>query len=205
MRRLLLLLTLLFVLRPATTAQAQDSTVTRKASRWYIPDTGVLQYAGSIGFLSAGAGYSVFRDRAHVDLLFGVVPGTYAGGSAIETITLKFTATPWRIPVGENGIIHPFSLGTFFCYTPGREYSSDLPSWYPSGYYWWSEAIRVNVFLGGNVSLRYDRFRFMKQADFYYEVGTNEIKLVSYIQNTGYLSFGKIIHLGVGLRVHIAR
>jgi hypothetical protein len=203
MRRPFFIVLLMLVVANAT--QGQDNAAVRKSARWYIPDAGVLQYAGSIGFFSVGAGYSVFRDRAHVDLLFGVVPGTYAGGSAIETITLKFTATPWKIPVGTDVMIHPFSIGTFFCYTPGREYSSDLPSWYPDGYYWWSEAIRVNVFLGGNVSVRYNRWRFMRQADLYYEVGTNEIKLVSYIQNTGYLSFGKIIHLGVGLRVHIAK
>jgi hypothetical protein len=195
----------LLMLTLATVAQGQDTTIVQKHAHWYIPDTGVLQYAGSIGFFSAGAGYSIFRDRAHVDLLFGVVPGTYGGGSAIETITLKFTAAPWKIPVGTDVMIHPFSIGTAFCYTPGREYSSDLPSWYPDGYYWWSEAIRVNVFLGGNVSMLYNRWRFMKQADLYYEVGTNEIKLVSYIQNTGYLSFGKIIHLGVGVRVHFAK
>jgi hypothetical protein len=53
--------------------------------------------------------------------------------------------------------------------------------------------------------MRYNRIKFLRQADLYYEVGTNEIKLVSYIQNSGYLSVGKIIHVGIGVRAHFAK
>lgn len=187
----------------AGSVSAQDSTrVGNSKDRWYVPDFAVLQYAGSIGFLSAGAGYTVFRDKANVDVLVGFVPASMGG---LETITLKFTSMPWKIRLNPSVTLRPLTIGTYFCYTPGREYSSNLPSWYPDGYYWWSEAVRVNLFIGGSANLTTDRIKHIRKAELYYEVGTNEIKLVSYVQNTGYLSAWKILHLGIGVRAYFSK
>lgn len=189
------LLVILYTL-PATLA-AQDSVSLKRHHKWYIPDSFVLQYAGSIGFLSAGGGYDIFHKKASVDLLFGYLPGTI-GGHDLETITLKFTASPWKIRAGKT-TIYPFSTGTYFTYTMGGRYSSDLPSWYPDGYYWWSEAVRANIFIGGKV-----RHKIHDSVwEGYYEIGTNELKLVSYAQNTGYLTVWDILHAGVGMRFYL--
>jgi hypothetical protein len=190
---------LLLLGRPTAVAQDSAKVVTRK---WYVPDVAVAQYAGSIGFLSVGAGYSIFKDKAYVDFLFGYVLPSQAGGESLETLTLKFTAAPWKIRLGERTEVRPLTIGTFFNYTMGRQYSSDLPGWYPSGYYWWSEAVRVNVFIGGSVSRTTTRWKSVRRASLYYELGTNEIKFVSYVQNTGYLNIWQILHAGVGVRAH---
>lgn len=182
---------------------AQDTTRAR-VDRWYVPDEGVLQYAGSIGFLSAGVGYQVFRQRAHVDIIFGYVPANF-GGAPLETITLKFTAAPWHWRAQKRLSITPLTTGVYFCYTPGRQFSSDLPSWYPSGYYWWSEAIRANLIIGGSLNLSLPRGEHFRRVDLYYELGTNEIKLASYVQNTGSLHLHQILHAGIGLRLHIVK
>jgi hypothetical protein len=177
---------------------AQDSTAAKPRPKWYIPDALDLQYAGSIGFLSAGAGYDIIHKKASIDILFGYLPRAI-GGNDISTITLKFTALPWKIRAGDNTTIYPVTVGTFFSYTMGEKYSSDLPSWYPDGYYWWSEAVRVNIFVGGKV-----RHKFSKNIwEAYYEVGTNELKLVSYVQNTGYLTVWDILHAGAGVRFYL--
>lgn len=191
-----LLLPFLYVL--PFTLSAQDSVSTRPSYRWYVPDAVVLQYAGSIGFLSGGAGYNILHKKATVDILFGFLPRSL-GGDDIETITLKFTAAPWKIRAGKQTTIYPATIGTFFTYTMGGRYSSDLPSWYPDGYYWWSEAVRVNIFIGGKV-----RHKIRESIwEGYYEVGTNELKLVSYAQNSGYLTVWDILHAGVGVRFYI--
>lgn len=174
-------------------------------AKWYVPDFAVTQFAGSIGLLSAGTGYAIFHDRAALTLLAGYVPASRAGGSSIETITLKFTAEPWEIVLDPRISIRPFSTGIFFCYTPGNEFSSDLPSWYPDGYYWWSEAVRVNVFIGGSVRMQTKRIKAVDRIAAYYELGTNELKLVSYVQNRGYMSLGKILHIGIGIRVYFSK
>lgn len=186
-----------FYTLPVTLA-AQDSVSLKRHPKWYIPDSFVLQYAGSIGFLSAGGGYDILHKKASVDILFGYLPGTI-GGHDLETITLKFTASPWKIRTGKTTIVYPFTTGTYFSYTMGGRYSSDLPSWYPDGYYWWSEAVRANIFIGGKV-----RHKVRDSVwEGYYEIGTNELKLVSYVQNTGYLTIWDILHAGVGIRFYL--
>jgi hypothetical protein len=201
MRHLSIVLFAAFVLVGGPSASAQDSTQ-QSTRKWYVPDVAVAQYAGSIGFVSVGAGYSVFHDKAYVDLLFGYVLPSQAGGESLETLTLKFTAAPWKTQLDERTEWRPLTIGTFFNYTMGRQYSSDLPGWYPSGYYWWSEAVRVNIFIGGNISRTTPRWKRVKRAALYYELGTNEIKFVSYVQNTGYLNIWQILHAGIGVRAH---
>lgn len=167
---------------------------------WFLPDILTSQYAGSIGLISVGAGYEVIKRKANVELLVGYLP-SFTGSKSMQTLTLKFTARPvlWR-PNNEL-IIEPMTMGIYFCYTPGREYSSDLPSWYPDGYYWWSEAVRVNIFIGGSVVVSLGQATEKgRRLSGYYEIGTNEIKLVSYVQNKDALSIWNILHASLGVR-----
>jgi hypothetical protein len=179
-----------------TTISSHAQETSRK---WFVPDFITAQYAGSIGFVSGGTGYTIFREKAAVELLVGVVPG-FVDSAPLETITLKFTGSVINIKLSERFSVTPLTAGVFFCYTPGREYSSDLPSWYPDGYYWWSEAVRVNIFVGGHVDVFTNRLGRPRQLRGYYEIGTNEIKLVSYVQNTDALTLWNILHAGIGVR-----
>jgi hypothetical protein len=179
----------------ATISPAQET----KSRKWFVPDYLAAQYAGSIGFASAGAGYSIFHNKANVDLLIGVVP-RFTGSEPLETATIKFTGSIIRVPLNDKVTLTPLTAGVYFTYTFGKEFSHDLPGWYPDGYYWWSEAVRVNVFIGGNVTATSNRSRGPRKVSAYYEIGTNEIKLVSLIQNHDTLNFWKILHAGVGVR-----
>lgn len=169
--------------------------------KWFVPDFVVSQYAGSIGFLSVGAGYDVFKNKAKLDLLVGYIPA-FTGSLPLETATLKLTMQILKKALNRHLTITPLTTGTYFCYTPGLEFSSDLPSWYPDGYYWWSEAIRVNLFLGGDIKFTAARWKSGRWISCYYEIGTNEIKLVSYVQNGNALNIWTILHVGVGVRYH---
>jgi hypothetical protein len=184
----------LYAVCVSTSVMGQEST-----RRWYVPDFLTAQYAGSIGFVSGGPGYSVFRQKAAVELLFGVLPG-FIDSAPLETITLKFTGSIINVKLSDKVRVTPLTAGINFCYTPGKEYSSDLPSWYPKGYYWWSEAVRVNIFIGGHVDVLTNRMGRPRKLSSYYEIGTNEIKLVSYIQNSDALTVWNILHAGVGVR-----
>lgn len=167
--------------------------------KWFVPDFLTAQYAGSIGFVAGGAGYSIIHNKANVDILFGVVP-RFTGSEGLETITLKFTGDMIRTRLNDHLVLTPLTAGVYFTYTPGSEFSSDLPSWYPDGYYWWSEAVRVNIFIGGNITATTNHFRGPRRVSAYYELGTNELKLVSYIQNHDTIKFWSILHAGVGVR-----
>jgi hypothetical protein len=192
------IVTWLFIISiTSITAMAQEEPPEKIKS--YVPDFVVGQYAGSIGFISLGAGYDIFKNNLRVDLLLGYVPG-FTGSKPLETFTLKLTGSAGKRKLNSKVLVHPLNFGTYFSYTFGREYSTDLPSWYPKGYYWWSEAIRVNMFLGSSVEINTDRLRTGSRLSPYFEIGTNEIKLISYAQNTGSLSFWNILHAGIGVR-----
>lgn len=189
-----LIVSLYVVFFASTTIFAQQTS-----RRWYVPDFVTAQYAGSIGFVAAGPGYAIFREKAKLELLLGVVPG-FLGSAPLETLTLKFTGSVIRVKLNDKVSIAPLTTGIFFCYTYGNEYSSDLPSWYPDGYYWWSEAVRVNIFIGGHVDVLTNRLGRTRKLNGYYEIGTNEIKLVSYVQNKDALTVWNILHAGIGVR-----
>jgi hypothetical protein len=182
------------------TLRAQENGV--KPHQWYVPDFVIGQFAGSIGFISAGVGYNIFKDKGTIDLLIGYVPEFATGSKTLESITVKFTGHPLSIIVNEYVMYYPVTAGFYFSYTPGREYSSDLPSWYPDGYYWWSEAVRANIFIGGKVDIAMNNAKSKRYFSPYYEIGTNEIKLVSYVQNASSINIWEILHAGIGVRYH---
>ena len=191
---------LLCVLYADVSAQGYN----RAKGKWYVPDFLVAQYAGSIGFISGGFGYDVLKKKGKLDLLGGYVPG-FTGSAPMETITLKFSASLIKVYINPRFVIHPLNTGLYFCYTPGVEFSSNLPAWYPEGYYWWSEAVRANLFIGGDATFYSDWLKRDSRLGVYYEIGTNEIKLVSYAQNRRGLNIWTILHAGIGVRYHFAK
>lgn len=195
MRTLVILLILLVGVAVDSSAQHNR--------KWFVPDFLTAQYAGSIGFVSGGAGYEIFRRKAGLELLVGVVPG-FIDSEPLETITLKFTGSIINVKLNDRVTLMPLTAGLYFCYTPGIEYSSDLPAWYPKGYYWWSEAVRANIFVGGNLSVITRRLGKPRKIQGYYEIGTNEIKLVSYVQNSDALTVWQILHAGIGVRYFLS-
>jgi hypothetical protein len=137
-------------------------------------------------------------------LLVGYVPA-FTGSKTLETVTVKFTVSPFEIPINKSVTLFPLTSGVYFSYTPGEEYSSTLPSWYPDGYYWWSEAIRTNIFIGVAARVAGNRIKAGSFVTPYFEMGTNEIKLVSYAQNLRALDIWNILHFGIGVRYHFAK
>jgi hypothetical protein len=55
------------------------------AQKFLVPDEAILQYAGSIGYLSVGGGYKLFKnERGNLDFLYGYVPASAGGRLHIE-------------------------------------------------------------------------------------------------------------------------
>ncbi len=198
-----LALTLLLTLSFTINAQPlPDTLALTKRERWYIPDFGTYNMpAASVLYQPARVTIS-FTGKPKPSSCSAMYPRSLPAARSIQTATLKLTGHVVKTTLNANTTLHALNIGTFVSYTFGKEFSSDLPGWYPSGYYWWSEAIRVNLFIGGDVSYTPPRLKGIRRFDLYYELGTNELKFVSYAQNTGYLSIWKILHAGIGVRVH---
>ena len=181
-------------------AFAQDSLSMKR--KWYVPDHIKGQFAGSVGLFSAGAGYAIFKNKTDLDFSVGYLPQRFTNDDLL-TINLKLTHPLWRIEPDPDWNIAVITTGIYLSYTFGKEFSTDLPQWYPDGYYWWKEALRPNIFIGGNAQRRLKNNKRFSAVGLYYEIGTNDLKLVSYVQNTGFLSIWDILHAGVGVKLQL--
>lgn len=169
-----------------------------------LPDYFKVQFAGSMGMLSAGAGYHFFKQKLEVDVMGGFVPQAYSRDE-LQVLTLRASFRIWQLRPRELWTITPLTAGVFVTYTFGGKFSSKLPAHYPDGYYWWNEAIRPNIFIGGRVTRQLPDSKSIPAVSFYYEVGTNELKAVSYALNTRALSVWQILHAGVGVKIHLEK
>jgi hypothetical protein len=188
----------LLLLLPFSSA-AQDSLAI-KNRKWYIPDHIKLQFAGNIGFISGGPGWISRNNTLETDLLFGFLPQKF-GGDALVTITGKTTYSPWRIPLNYSRYVVPFSLGAYMSYTFGPQFDSKWPSYYPSGYYWWATSIRPGAYVGGKIGQEVTVNNKRKGLEVYYELGSYDLLMISYVQNNKYLKLSDIVSLSLGLKL----
>ncbi len=182
------------------------STLTTYAQKlqFLIPDEAVVQYAGSIGYLSAGAGYEIFGNkRGNLSFHYGYVPESKGGELHIATVKLAYK--PWQIALKDWGRLYPFNPGFFVSYTFHKDLSVAFPSGqYPGDYYYWSEAIRPHLSFNSEIELDPPPLlqnKGIRALGLYIEANTNDYYLINYLQNTSALKIDDIFQLGVGLRV----
>jgi hypothetical protein len=165
---------------------------------WYLPDQAKLQFAGDIGFLSPGLGYSLARGRLEADLFFGWVPRAI-GAEDIVSFTGKLTWVPWRIPVERRWYVRPLTLGLQVTYTLGDEYFVTVPSRYGPGYYDFPTALRAGIALGGGVGRRLGGA--IREVGLYYELVALDAMLFLWARNTRALGPEDVFTLALGVRV----
>ncbi len=66
-----------------------------------IPKDMVVQHAGSIGFMSVGIGYPVFKNkRGSLDFNYGYVPESRGG--TLHILSGKFAYRPWKLKINRR-------------------------------------------------------------------------------------------------------
>jgi len=200
MRRLLL--PLLCAALPALGQETPSSPAPDTTLPWYRPRHLVLQTAGGLGMVAGGAGYSFWRDRAETDILVGYVPKKYAG-SNLSIFSAKFLYTPFTVPLNEKFELRPLTVGLYVSYTHGI-INDEEKGQYTKGYYWFSTDTRVGPLLGGRISYRRPNSPKGRshRISAYYELGTNDLYLSSYVPNGNFRSLSplEILTLGLGLK-----
>lgn len=176
----------------------------QKKMSFLIPQEAIIQYAGSIGYLSAGAGYEIFGNRrGNLSFHYGYVPKDKGG--ELHITTLKIAYKPWQVSLKKWGTFYPFNPGFFISYTFHRDLSVSFPSGqYPGDYYYWSEAIRPHLSFNSEVVLKTPsalKSTGIRGLGLYLEANTNDYYLVNFVQNTSELKIDDIFQLGIGLRV----
>lgn len=198
-KKLLISLFSLLLLFQCQLTEAQNNEF-RSRSRW-IPDDAIVQYAGSIGFLSAGAGYSFARGRIETDILLGYLPKSI-GGASIWTAALRSNWVPFQLRAGNSLKVIPFTTGLMVSHTFGPNYFVLLPDNYPKNYYTFSTAVHLYYQLGSRIQFPLGKKSNQEMA-LYYELNSSAEAIYSYIQNHRALSPTDIFFLSLGLRIHL--
>ncbi len=169
-----------------------------------IPDAGIAQYAGSIGYFSVGAGYDIFKNkRGHLDFHYGYVPSSKGG--KLHAASIKLAYKPFEVKLTDWATLYPFNPGFFLSYT----FHDDLAfkfhtSDYPRGYYYWSPALRPHLSFSNEVELSMPYLwpgLGIDKIGVYTELNTNDFYIVNYIQNVSSLSLTDVFQLGIGVRL----
>ena len=178
-------------------AQKNDSA---KYAR-FLPDYVKLQFAGGIGLLSAGVGYSFFKEKLEVSYFYGYVPKAVSIDD-LHSVSLQVTAKFLRFKVSPNIEIVPLNIGWFIHHTFGNEYWITLPSHYPAEYYWWSPGRNSGIFLGGEIKTKLLSNKTPASGTaFYARVGTRGLYITSKVRNSS-IPIQDIIEFGFGVALY---
>ena len=174
------------------------------AQKFLIPQTAIVQRAGSIGYNSFGVGYNLFNNKkGSLDLSWGYVPKSKGGRQ--DVFAAKFAYKPFNLKIKNFGVLNPLNPGLFVTHHPGGKFHTLLEEKYPDGYYWWSSAVRIH--LSGSTELKINTPKSLAKTGvehvaIFTEFNTNELYFVSWFKNTEEVQLGDIFKLGFGVKAY---
>lgn len=180
--------------------------ITRMQERWQrlIPSYAKVQYAGNMGLISIGSGWSYGRNRQwETDLLLGFLP-KYDSDAAKATLTLKQNFMPWKWHLNESFHIEPLACGLYINTVLHNDFWVRQPDRYPKGYYWFSTRIRTNIYIGQRITFKIPQHKrlFAKSVTAFYEISTCDYYILSHVGNSGY-PLHELISLSFGVKLQI--
>ena len=159
-----------------------------------------LQFAGNIGMISAGPGYSYLNDKVNTDVLYGFVPG-FESSTSIHILTAKNYYSPFRVELNDKYQWEALKLGVGVSYSIGQQFFTSLPKRYPDDYYWWAPSLRLTPFIGTAISTKIGHDEtWVKRLQFYTELGTTDLDMVSKFGNKD-LPLFDIFNIAIGSKI----
>lgn len=165
-----------------------------------IPRYEKIQYAGSMGLISVGAGWDYGRKKQwETDLFLGYLP-RFDGDHGHVTITLKENYIPWKLPIlRSKWMVEPFTVSLYMNKIFGREFWTREPDKYPDGYYGLATNLRFNLAFGQRINFKINPIGLSDQLTFFYEFATNDLYIISYFCNR-YLKIPDLFSLSLGIK-----
>lgn len=163
-----------------------------------MPDHVKTQFAGNMGVLSLGLGYSFFNGKLESDMFYGYV-GTGQSDHSIQHLTQKNTFYPYSLPVNDVLVWKPVSFGLSFLYKVGdtnRETWLFLPERYPNSYYF-ATAFHALVTVG--TSMTYKGPGILRNTGMYLEAGTTALYIRNWLSED-FVKLSDIVSLGIGIK-----
>ena len=128
-------------------------------------------------------------------------PWYYPDHVVIQFAGNKISYRPWKIDLKKDFVLEPLKVGTGISYSAGSQFQSTWPGRYPEGYYWWTNSYRFTPFLGPTISKKVGSgLSLIKRVQAYAELGTNDLALVSFVNNKK-LAITEIWNIGLGTRL----
>ena len=166
------------------------------------PDHIKVQYAGGIGFISIGAGYSTKNKKLEGDLYYGYLPKS-VGGVSIHSISAKVTWIPIHSVSVKKYKLEPLMTGLIVNYSFGKQYFSFDPPYYPYRYYSFPTAIHSALFLGSRIGHNFPTQAFVQRISVYYEILSFDREIISLVSNPKSLHITDIVTLSLGVKVNL--
>lgn len=181
---------------------SQDSLkIGNEIANPFIPDYVKFQFAGGIGFMSTGIGYSFVDQRLDVSYFYGYIPN-YFTVDDLHSVSLQLTAKLLRINLNDEVEILPLNFGWYIHHTFGDEFWLRTPDHYPKGYYWWYPGGNAGIFVGGEIKTKFLSGKTPASGvAFYTRVGTRGLYLASKFSNST-IPFYDILELGFGIAIY---
>lgn len=192
---------------PDSARSQYEKMMTRRMERWQrlIPTHYKGQFAGSIGLVSVGMGWTYGKkDRWETDVMLGFLP-KFESEHGKVVLTLKESYLPWRLRIRESAwVVQPLSCSLFLSSVLSDEFWTREPSRYPKGYYGFSTRIRVNLSLGQRImfDLPDAAKRWMQEISLYYELGACDTDLCTFFGDRS-IKIKQILSLAIGMKVRI--
>lgn len=167
-----------------------------------LPNIGVAQYAGNIGFLSAGIGWDYGKNnRWESHLLFGYLPH-FTFDNDVATITIREQFLPWQCNISERTSLSPIVLSSSLNAVMNSEFWFTEPI--NNNYYRFSTKVRFHLGVGSrfNWHIPDEKRRRYSRISLYYELSTYDLAVISYVR-TSHQPLTDILSLGIGLNVSL--
>lgn len=167
--------------------------------RWYVPDFIPVQYAGNIGVVSTGAGYSTRTENYHLGLMYGYVPKA-VGGAYIHTVTAKNTFPITRYAMKNNRVLVPY-LGLGLSVELSGNAFFRQPPHFPESYYDFPKNLHVLAYGGVKVQHTFDEsWSGLRGVEFFAEAGTIDL-YVWYKSMSREIRFNEIFSMALGVNL----
>ena len=189
---------IVFIFLATCVTVAQDG---KKTNSKLVPNQYKIQYAGSMGLISNGIGWSYGKkENWETDFMIGYIP-KYTTDKTKVCITIKESYIPWKIPL-KNGdfYLEPLTSGIYFTTVLGEEFWAKEPNKYPKSYYGFSTKIRINMSVGQQIVYKNPAHMKMriKYISAFYEISSNDLYIISAFSDSN-LRLTDCLHLSLGL------
>lgn len=170
MKCVVLILIVVFTAELCSACALEDSAKSQASAKrlLYHSPYLALQYAGNIGFLSFGVGYTARKDKYQLSLVYGYAPPSMAG-VRIHTVTAKNIFPVYRFYLNKKQTLIPYGAVGLSLELGGRSFFRQ-PSNMPDSYYDFPKSVHLIPAAGFKLRHITDHQRNFHGYEFFLEI-----------------------------------